>query len=338
MPSRKARTILFASVMVFAAALVYSAAQPRRAAAAPQSQQPAEQEKPAGQTPVIRSQVTLINLFATVRDGHKRIVGNLEQKDFRVLEDNQEQKIAFFSRETALPITLGMLLDTSGSETNMLLAIQDSGVRFLDRVLRPKDLAMVISFGQDVDLLADFTEDRGMLERAIRRARINAPQGGMVNPGPLPPSARGTRGTALYDAIYVACNEKLATEAGRKALVILTDAEDVGSRVRLEEAIEAAQRTDTVIHILLISDYGYGNGGVAKKITDETGGRTIEVRSEKKLGEAFDQISEELRTQYMLGYYPSNPARDGRFRKIKVETAGKDMKVLARKGYYAPKG
>ncbi len=338
MPSRKAPTVLFASVMVFAAALVYSAAEPRRAAAAPQTQRPAEQEKPAGQTPVIRSQVTLINLFATVRDGHKRIVGNLEQKDFRVLEDNQEQKIAFFSRETALPITLGMLLDTSGSETNMLLTIQDSGVRFLDRVLRPKDLAMVISFGQDVDLLADFTEDRGMLERAIRRARINAPQGGMVNPGPLPPSARGTRGTALYDAIYVACNEKLATEAGRKALVILTDAVDEGSKVKLEEAIEAAQRTDTVIHILLISDFGYVNPGVAKKITDETGGRMIEVRSEKKLGEAFDEISEELRTQYMLGYYPSNPARDGRFRKIKVETAGKDMKVLARKGYYAPKG
>ncbi len=322
--------------MVFAAALVYSAAEPGRAAAAPQNQ-PAEQEKPAGQTPVIRSQVTLINLFATVRDGHKRIVGNLEQKDFRVLEDNQEQKIAFFSRETALPITLGMLLDTSGSETNMLLAIQDSGVRFLDRVLRPKDLAMVISFGADVDLLADFTEDRGMLERAIRRARINAPQGSLINPGPLPPSARGTRGTALYDAIYAACNEKLATEAGRKALVILTDAVDEGSKVKLEEAIEAAQRTDTVIH-MLISDFGYVNPGVAKKITDETGGRMIEVRSEKKLGEAFDQISEELRTQYMLGYYPSNPARDGRFRKIKVETAGKDMKVLARKGYYAPKG
>ena len=335
---RKALGVLFASVMVFAAALVYSAAEARRAAAAPQNQQPAEQEKPAGQAPVIRTQVTLINLFATVRDSHKRIVGNLEQKDFRVLEDNQEQKIAFFSRETALPITLGMLLDTSGSETNMLLAIQDSGTRFLDRVLRPKDLAMVISFGADVDLLADFTEDRGMLERAINRARINAPQGGMVNPGPLPPSARGTRGTALYDAVYVACNEKLATEAGRKALVILTDAVDEGSKVRLEEAIEAAQRTDTVIHILLISDYGYVNPGVAKKITDETGGRTIEVRSEKKLGEAFDEISEELRTQYLLGYYPSNTARDGRFRKIKVETAGKDMKVLARKGYYAPKG
>lgn len=332
----KAPTVLFVSVMIFAAGLAASVAAPGRLEAA-QNQQAAEQEKPAGQAPTIRAQVTLINIFATVRDGHKRIMGNLEQKDFRITEDNQEQKIAFFSRETALPITLGMLLDTSGSETNMLSAIQDSGARFLNRVLRPKDLAMVISFGQDVDLLSDFTEDRGMLERAIRRARINAPQGGMVNPGPLPPSARGMRGTALYDAIYVACREKLASEAGRKALVILTDAEDFGSKVRLEEAVEMAQRTDTVIHILLISDYGYGNGGVARKITDETGGRTIEVRSEKKLEEAFDQISEELRSQYLLAYYPTNTARDGRFRKIKVEAEGKDMKVLARKGYYAPK-
>jgi VWFA-related protein len=295
-------------------------------------------QKPLEQAPAIRTQVTLINLFVTVRDKSKRIVSDLSEKDFRVFEDNQEQKIAFFSRETALPITLGVLLDTSGSEERMLGAIQESATRFIDRVLRPKDLAMVVSFDVDVDLLSDFTEDRGMLDRAIHRARINAPQGGMVNPGPLPPSARGMRGTAFYDAIYVACREKLASEAGRKALVIITDAVDMGSKVKLEEAIEMAQRTDTVIHILLTYDPYFGaDAGVGKKIAEETGGRMIEVRSEKKLQEAFDQISEELRTQYLLGYYPSNTARDGRFRKIKVEVPGKDMKVLARKGYYAPK-
>jgi VWFA-related protein len=305
--------------------------------ASAQPQEPSGQ-KPLEQAPAIRTQVTLINVFATVRDKSKRIVSDLTEKDFRVFEDNQEQKIAFFSRETALPITLGVLLDTSGSEERMLGAIQESASRFLERVLRPKDLAMVISFDVDVDLLSDFTEDRGMLERAIQRARINAPQGGMVNPGPLPPSARGMRGTAFYDAIYVACREKLASEAGRKALVIITDAVDMGSKVKLEEAIEMAQRTDTVIHILLTYDPYYGaDSGVGKKIAEETGGRMIEVRSEKKLQEAFDQISEELRTQYLLGYYPSNTERDGRFRKIKVEVPGKDMKVLARKGYYAPK-
>jgi len=220
----------------------------------------------------------------------------------------------------------------------MLSAIQDAGGRFLDRVLRKGDEALVMSFDSDVDLLSDFTDDRGQLERAVRHARINIPSGGgMINPGPIP--TRQITGTALYDAIYLACNEKLNTEAGRKAIVIVTDAQDEGSKVRLEEAVEAAQRTDTVIHILLVADPRFGgNSGVAHKITEETGGRMISVSSEKKLLEAFDEISEELRSQYTLGYYPSNNAKDGKFRKIKVEAANRDLKVLTRKGYYAPKG
>jgi VWFA-related protein len=127
-------------------------------------------------------------------------------------------------------------------------------------------------------------------------------------------------------------------EAGRKAIVIATDAEDTGSKVKLEEAIEAAQRTDTVIHVLLVYDPRYGgNTGVARKLTEDTGGRLIIVNSEKRLEEAFDQISEELRSQYMLGYYPTNNTKDGKFRKIKVDMTNHDLKVLARKGYYAPK-
>lgn len=299
---------------------------------------PALPQEPAGQGQVIRKQVDLVNLFATVRDNHKKIVGDLKQEDFRILEDNQGQKIAFFSKEVTLPITLALLLDTSGSEQYMLSAIQDAGGRFLERVLRKGDEALVMSFDSDVDLLSDFTDDRGQLERAVRHARINIPSGGGgINPGPIP--TRQITGTALYDAIYLACNEKLNTEAGRKAIVIVTDAQDEGSKVRLEEAVEAAQRTDTVIHILLVADPRFGgNSGVAHKITEETGGRMISVSSEKKLLEAFDEISEELRSQYTLGYYPSNNAKDGKFRKIKVEVASRDLKVLTRKGYYAPKG
>jgi VWFA-related protein len=298
---------------------------------------PALPQEPAGQGQVIRKQVDLVNLFATVRDNHKKIVGDLKQEDFKVLEDNLDQKIAFFSKEVTLPITLALLLDTSGSEQYMLSAIQEAGGRFLDRVLRKGDEALVMSFDSDVDLLSDFTDDRGQLDRAVRRARINIPSGGgRVNPGPIP--TRQITGTALYDAIYLACNEKLNTEAGRKAIVIVTDAQDEGSKVRLDEAVEAAQRTDTVIHILLVADPRFGgNSGVAHKITDETGGRMISVSSEKKLLEAFDEISEELRSQYTLGYYPANNAKDGKFRKIKVEVANRDVKVLTRKGYYAPK-
>jgi VWFA-related protein len=199
--------------------------------------------------------------------------------------------------------------------------------------MRKGDLAMVISFDLDVDLLADFTEDRGVLDRAINRAQINAPFSPVNNPGPFPQSGGG--GTNFYDAVYLACHDKLSDEAGRKAIVVLTDAEDTGSKLRLEDAIEAAQRTDTVVHILLIAADG-GDQGVAKRLTDETGGRMIVVRSERNLQQAFDEISEELRSQYTLGYSPTNKSHDGGYRKIRVETTNKDYTVLTRRGYYAP--
>lgn len=281
---------------------------------------------------VIKQQVTLVNLFVTVRDKSKHIMTDLKQEDFHVSEDGQDQKIAFFSKEVTLPITMGLLIDTSGSEQNRLGAEQEAASRFLTRVLRKGDEAMVISFDTDVDLLADFTDSQAQLDRGIRKARINAGFSG----GPL---STAPRSTAFYDAIYVACNDKLSTEAGRKAIIVITDADDQGSKVRLEEAIEAAQRTDTVVHVLLVHDPGYGwRPDVAKKLAEETGGRVIEVSSEKHLQEAFDQISEELRSQYTLGYYPTNNEHDGKYRKIKVEMTNHDLKVLARKGYYAPKG
>jgi VWFA-related protein len=314
---------LAGAVLALTAALaLYGAPRP--------AQNPPSQE-PLAQGGVIRSQVRLVNIFATVRGKNKNIVTGLKQEDFRVFEDGKEEKIAFFSQEVALPITLGMLIDTSGSEQNRLMAEQEAAGRFLNRVLRKGDLAMVFSFDSDVDMLSDFTDDRAQLESAIRRARVNVPSG-------MGPIAGDVRSTAFYDAVYLASSEKLAGEAGRKALVIITDADDQGSKVRLEEAIEAAQRNDTVVHILLVHDSGYGfRPDVAHKLTEETGGRSIEVSSEKRIEEAFDQISEELRTQYTLGYYPTNASKDGKYRKIKVEMADKSNKVLTRKGYYPPR-
>jgi VWFA-related protein len=198
---------------------------------------------------------------------------------------------------------------------------------------------MIMSFDTDVDLLADFTDDRSILDRAINKARINTPGGGYIAGNPGPVGGQDMVGTALYDAIYLACGEKLNGEAGRKAIVVVTDAEDEGSKVRLEEAIEAAQKTDTVIHVLFVADRHFGGGrpDVAHKLAEETGGRMIAVNSDKKFEEAFDQISEELRSQYTLGYYPNNTTKDGKFRKIRVDVDNHEFKVLARKGYYAPK-
>jgi VWFA-related protein len=287
----------------------------------------------AAPPPQIRVQVNLVNLFATVRDKHKAIVTGLKQDDFQVYEDGQLQEITNFSAESDLPITLGILIDTSGSEYYMLSGEKEAGSRFLARVLRKGDLAMIMSFDTDVDLLADFTDDRAMLNRAINRAQVNVPVGGIIAQGPLPTS--GTGGTNFYDAVYLAAHDKLSDEAGRKAIVVLTDAEDTGSKLNLQDAIEAAQRTDTVVHILLVAADG-GDQSVAKRLTDETGGRMIVVRSEKNLEAAFDQISEELRSQYTIGYSPTNKKHDGSYRKVKVETKDKEYSVLTRRGYYAP--
>jgi VWFA-related protein len=312
---------------------------PARRAAGRSTADAREQDAQQG---TIRVGVGLVNLYATVRDKHKGIVANLEQKNFHVYEDNVEQKIAFFSREKTLPITLGMLIDTSGSEQFMLDAEKAAAVQFLSEVVKQKDEAMVISFDLDADLLSDWTSDMGELTRAIRRAQINTGGGGgPVTPGPLPTS--GNKGTIFYDAVYAACHDKLSSEAGRKALVVLTDAEDNGSQVKLQDAIEAAQRADAVVHVLLIADrsagFSFGGGGntsVASKLAGETGGRMIDVSNEKRMREAFDQISEELRSEYVLGYYPTNDKHDGSFRKVRVEVDDKDNKVLSRKGYYAP--
>jgi VWFA-related protein len=307
----------------------------------PQSQQPQvripEQEQP------IRVQVQLVNLFATIRDSNRRLVTDLAREELRVFEDGKEQKIEFFRRETDLPLTLGLLIDTSGSEQKMLPLEQEAASRFLHRVLRPGDLAMVISFDVDVDLLSDFTSDMDRLEGAIRRARINAPYS-PVTPGPIPPHLQ-SGGTNFYDALYLACTEKLARETGRKAIIVITDAVDTGSRVRDKEALEACQRTDTVIHVILIADPGFGrDAGTANKFASETGGRVLEPSTHgdmdkafAKLGEAFDQIAEELRSQYIIGYTPANAARDGAYRKIKLESTRKGLRILTRKGYYAPK-
>ena len=291
----------------------------------------------------IKAVVNVVQLFATVRDSHHSFVNNLTKDDFKIYEDGVEQKVAFFNKEVDMPITLAMLIDTSGSEQNMLGAEQDAGSRFVHTVMRKKDLALVMSFDLDPTLLADFTEDTDILERALRKTQINAAMGGG---GTAPTIDPGNVGTVFYDAVYLACHDELRDQAGRKAVIVLTDAEDNGSKLKAGDAIEAAQRADAVIHIILVTErhmgFGYGMGfnsgaSVARRMTEDTGGRVIEVHSEGHLEQAFEEISQELRQQYVLGYYPTNDKRDGSFRKIKVETTKSEFKVLTRKGYYAPR-
>lgn len=329
-----------------AAAPPQSTAGPMHPAGSGQSQaQPPKppQEQPAESSQTLKVQTSLVNVFVTVRDKHNGIISDLGKDNFKVSEDGQDQKIAYFAKEADMPITLGILIDTSGSMENIFDAEQDTASRFVHEIMRKKDEAMIISFDFDVNLLADFTEDPSVLERAIRRAQINAvASGGVVTPSTVPTGQNG--GTDLYDAVYLACHDQFGSETGRKAIILLTDAEDTGSKLTLQQAIESAQRTDSVIHVLRLSDepfymglgIGYSGAAVARKMAEDTGGREIEVRSQKSLEKAFDQISEELRSQYVLGYYPTNNKRDGTFRKIKVDVDRSDTRILARRGYYAP--
>jgi VWFA-related protein len=306
----------------------------------PQSTQ--EQQVPQAQKP-LKVSTELVNVFATVRDKSHFIINDIKQDEFHIFEDGVEQKVAFFSKEVNLPITLAILVDTSGSQTDVLGAEQDAASRFIHEVLKKKDEAAVFTFDLDVDLMADFTGDTSILETAIRRTQINAPAAGAGGTtGTVPGGQNG--GTDFYDAVYLAAHDKLNSEAGRKAIIALTDAEDTGSKLSVKDAIEAAQRSDAVVHVLMISDrgfyfrqmMGYSGATVAKKMADETGGRVIEVHNNNSLEKAFDELSEELRSQYVLGYNPSNVKRDGSFRKIRVEISRPGLKILARRGYYAP--
>jgi VWFA-related protein len=298
------------------------------------------------QLPTFTSNVNVVNLFFNVKDKKGGLVPSLTRDDFEVLEDGKPQTIKYFSAESNQPLTLGILIDTSASQQRVLSMEKEVGTAFLRDVLRTKDLAFLISFDVSVDLLHDFTNEPGQLRSAMEKAAINTGGGGSITPGlgggPFPPSSN-PKGTLLYDAVYLASKEKLGNEVGRKAMIILTDGADQGSQMNLRDAIEAAQKADSIVYVLLIADrdfYGggyYGEGDM-KKMAQETGGRMIEVGNKfEKLKEAFDQIANELRSQYSIGYTPSNPARDGKFRKVEIKSTKKELRVQSRNGYYAPK-
>lgn len=292
------------------------------------------------QEPVFKTGVDVVNIYFTVRKGNT-LVPNLKKEDFQIAEDGKPQTIKFFSSETNLPLTLGLLIDTSGSMASVLPMEQEIGSDFVKQVIRPKDLAFLINFDVNVELAQDMTSSSRDIARELRKTKINTGGGGGatgipgIGQGPVPISR--PRGTALYDAVYLASHDKLANEVGRKAMVILTDGMDYGSRVNLRDAIEAAQRSDAICYVLLVSDPKYGRDeGDMRKLAEETGGRVIDIGSRAdKMKEAFDRISDELRSQYSIGYSPTNAKKDGTFRKIELKTAA--GKVQARRGYYALK-
>ena len=307
-------------------------------AAAPAAQPPAPPAPAPGELPTIKVEVDVVNVFCTVRDKHGGLVSTLSKEDFELTEDGKRQEIRYFSRETDLPLTIGLLVDVSKSQENLIEVEKEAAYRFFSQVLRKKDLAFLISFGVDAELLQDLTGSPQLLRNGLAELRLNASVGGVL-PGPVPNPH--PRGTILYDAVYLAADEVLRHEVGRKVIVVITDGVDVGSRVSKAEAIEAAQKADAIIYCIYYADPYYQRFGSGysdlKKMSEETGGRVFRISRKNPLDRIFAAIQEEMRSQYSIGYTSTNPVKDGRFRRIRIRTKRKGLKVQARKGYYAIK-
>jgi len=302
-----------------------------------------QQEKPPEEAmPSISVNVSLVNILASVHDRHGGLIGNLSKDDFTVFEDGKQQTIKYFTRETDLPLTIGLLIDVSASQRNLLDIEKRAAHQFFAQVLRKKDEAFLISFGEDSELLQDYTNSPRLLQGGLSQLQINSGASGM-GPGPVPTISQ-PRGTVLYDAVYLAAHEKLRGEVGRKVIVLITDGVDQGSKLRIEDAIEAAQKADAVVYSIDYADpsaYGLFSFGVSdsalQKMSGETGGRVFKVDRKHTLEDAFTELQAEMRSQYAIAYTSTNPDQDGTFRKLIVKVADKNLKVQVRKGYYATK-
>ncbi|MGA9625721.1 MAG: VWA domain-containing protein [Bryobacteraceae bacterium] len=321
--------------------------------------------------------VKVVNLLATVRDKQGQIVRDLTKEDFLLDEDGRPQTISYFSRENNLPLTLGLLVDTSGSERRMIPEERRASLRFIEQVLRPdKDMAFVIHFDFEVELLEDLTNSREKLEKALDQLDSSQPQlqrqqqGGGYPGGGYPGGGQGGQrqrggGTDLYDAVYLAGDELMRKQKGRKALILLSDGVDTGSKETLGSAVESAQRADTLVYSILFEDpNGYGNnlggfggprmgrrggmgGGnryptmnrpdgkkILEQISRETGGRFFEVSRKWPIDKVYEAIEEDLRNQYSLGYTSDQQGADRGYRRIHLTTKQKGTVVQTREGYY----
>ena len=313
-------------------------------AGAVRAQEPA---KPAPeQDSTIRVDVDLVNILFTVKAKKGgQLIPNLEKQNFSISEDGHPQVVQRFSRETDLPITLGLLIDISASQERLVDIEREAAGSFFSSVLRKKDEAFLISFGQNTDLLQDYTSSARQLTAAMRDLQPDS-GGQNVNPGAVP-TMGAPKGTLLYDAVYLAANEKLKSEVGRKAMILITDGEDQGSRYDRKAAIEAAQRADAIIYSIYYVDRAFYNGpgmmtfgggggeGELRRMSEETGGKVFTVSKKHPLTEVFNEIQEELRNQYSIGYSSTNSKRDNTFRKIEIKVDNSAYRAQARSGYFA---
>jgi VWFA-related protein len=273
----------------------------------------------------IKVPVNLVNVLFTVTDKKHRLVLDLNQSDLRVFEDKKPQTIRFFSRETDLPLRIGILIDTSNSIRERLRFEQEAAIDFLDATLRPDtDQAFVVGFDVTPQLVQDYTDDTNKLADAIRGLQAGG-------------------GTGLYDAIYYACKEKMLYFPPpqpylRRVMIVVSDGEDNQSQHTLNEALAMAERGEVTLFAISTNRTGIATRGdrVLDSLADQTGGRAFRPFSAGDVAEDFQQISKELRSQYSLAYVSTNPAHDGTFRNITLEPRDKNYHIRAKAGYFAP--
>jgi VWFA-related protein len=275
----------------------------------------------------IKVDVKVVNVLCTVYDGHT-LVKDLTREDFELRDNGKPQAIQYFARETDLPLTIALLVDVSGSVRRFLQSEKDTATRFFRDVLRPQDQAMLTGFSSTVVLWRDFTPSVPLLSEALSGMHA-VPFKGLPKDGGFMPT------TLLYDAVSSTAMNKLKGVAGRKAMVIISDGIDIGSRTSLEIAVRQAQTADTIVYTICYPNEHESGCGYLQNLAEPTGGRMFDLRGKAPLAEIFRVIQDELRSQYSLGFLPGDYAADGSFHKLQIHLRRKGLRVMARKGYYA---
>lgn len=315
------------------------------------STSPTPTPAPTPDDEVIKVDTEVVNVLFTAQDRNRRLLTDLKQSDIRLLEDGKEQELVAFSRQVDLPLSLAILIDTSGSQERTLPEEKAAAISFLESVVRPaKDEVCIVSFTGEATLEQGFTNNLARLRRSVNQVRFIPPSGyigGGVMTGTPPISGDNQAvvgSTAIWDAIWVTSDEILgpAPEKTRRAIILLSDGVNTFGKKKLDDAVQAALRSEAVIYSIGIGDSFYSgvDRGSLNKISERTGGRAYYPKDERELREAFIQIQDEMRSQYLIAYEPTNQNRDGVFRKIEIALTSPQMqkdkvKVTHRQGYFA---
>ena len=304
------------------------------------------------QNPTFSTDVNVISVFATVHDAHGAVRRDLTKADFKLEEDGQEQTVRYFSQQSDLPLTLGLLVDTSASMLRVLGAERDASRQFLKQVLREKqDQGFLVHFDRQVELWQDLTSSRKKLDSGLGQLDPQTWFQKHMATSPATPGQHRGASTALYDALVLSSNQVMRKQSGRKAIILLSDGMDAGSQATLGQAIEAAERADTLVYTIHIyaedpemmlmgradekRQKALAQGkGVLERISEETGGGFFEVTKERPIVAIYQEIQDELRNQYSLGFTPDAAHDAAGFHNVKVSTTREGLAVQARTGYY----